>query len=286
MKFKRTASTLIALVMLLNFSSCGLVNDSKSSPTQKYSVADYEPDDPAQLDDWQINVLKEKGLPTDYNELKIGQQDSIYRMGMMHRYLVDKYGIEFEYAGYYQSGFGQKEELVVMPEGADENDSRSLVSVRVENDEFSDNYGDYEVLMYIGNMYEEHTKEFFKSDRVKVYATDIMVNRMSNTNFEKGQKFDNNLSVGAVMFISGDICDDSTYDRFGQSVLDIMNEYELVGYCRVTVVSDDVLDNISFDNYDDIYKGNDMITDGDVKRDTKRSYIRTSIRDGKYVEEE
>jgi hypothetical protein len=272
-----------AAVLAVCAAGCGK-NTGKA--TKHYMAADYELDDPAQLDDWQINVLKSKGLPTDYNKLKIGQRDSIYRMGMMHRYLVDKYGIEFEYRGYYQSGFGQKEELIVMPEGADRNDSRSIVSVRVKNGEFSDNYGDYEVLMYIGNMYEEHTKEFFKSDRVKVYATDIMVNRMSNTNFEKGQKFDNNLSVGAVMFISGDICDDSTYDRFGQSVLDIMNEYELVGYCRVTVVSDDVLDNISFDNYDDIYKGNDMITDGDVKRDTKRSYIRTSIRDGKYVEEE
>ncbi|MBE6867470.1 MAG: hypothetical protein E7494_01765 [Ruminococcus albus] len=283
MILKKLLAIMTAAVLAVCAAGCGK-NTGKA--TKHYMAADYELDDPAQLDDWQINVLKSKGLPTDYNKLKIGQRDSIYRMGMMHRYLVDKYGIEFEYRGYYQSGFGQKEELIVMPEGADRNDSRSIVSVRVKNGEFSDNYGDYEVLMYIGNMYEEHTKEFFKSDRVKVYATDIMVNRMSNTNFEKGQKFDNNLSVGAVMFISGDICDDSTYDRFGQSVLDIMNEYELVGYCRVTVVSDDVLDNISFDNYDDIYKGNDMITDGDVKRDTKRSYIRTSIRDGKYVEEE
>lgn len=283
MILKKLLVIMTAAVLAVSAAGCG--KNTEKAP-KHYMAADYELDDPAQLDDWQINVLKSKGLPTDYNKLKIGQRDSIYRMGMMHRYLVDKYGIEFEYAGYYQSGFGQKEELIVMPEGADENDSRSLVSVRVENDEFSDNYGDYEVLMYIGNMYEEHTKEFFKSDRVKVYATDIMVNRMSNTNFEKGQKFDNNLSVGAVMFISGDICDDSTYDSYEQSILDIMNEYELAGHCRVTIVSDDVFDNISFDNYDEIYKGNDMITDGDVKRNSNRSYIHTSIRNGKRVEEE
>ena len=277
MKFKRTASTLIALVMLLNFSSCGLVNDSKSSPTQKYSVADYELDDPAQLDDWQINVLKEKGLPTDYNELKIGQQDSIYRMGMMHRYLVDKYGIEFEYAGYYQSGFGQKEELIVMPEGADENDSRSIVSVREKDGEFSDNYGDYEVLMYIENMYEEHAKEFFKSDKINAIAVSVNYNRLGYSQLENGEIFHNNLAISAVIYISDEICNRNKCEEYVNELRRYLSERELVGTTRISVIKNADVQEIEAGNPHDLNRIIDLNLGRDADGKTDILYCQDTI---------
>ena len=212
-----------------------------------------ELDDPAQLDDWQINVLKSKGLPTDYNKLKIGQRDSIYRMGMMHRYLVDKYGIEFEYRGYYQSGFGQKEELIVMPDGADRKDSRSIVSVRVKDGEFSDNYGDYEILMHIEKMYDDYARDYFGSDKVKVFACNVNSNELGNINFDKIDSFDYKLGLQVAVIISDEICDNNKCRVFSQSLMDYSRKLELVGNYRITVLKDVDINQLNYNNHANYY---------------------------------
>jgi len=235
MILKKLLAIMTAAVLAVCAAGCG---KNMEKATKHYMAADYELDDPAQLDDWQINVLKSKGLPTDYNKLKIGQRDSIYRMGMMHRYLVDKYGIEFEYRGYYQSGFGQKEELIVMPEGADRNDSRSLVSVRVKDGEFSDNYGDYEILMHIEKMYDDYARDYFGSDKVRVFARHVNCNDIGDIDFEVTETFDYKLGSESLVFISDEICDSEKCKAFSQGLLDYSKVNELTGWVRITVVKD------------------------------------------------
>ena len=262
MILKKLLAIMTAAVLAVCAAGCG--KNTGKAP-KHYMAADYELDDPAQLDDWQINVLKSKGLPTDYNKLKIGQQDSIYRMGMMHRYLVDKYGIEFEYAGYYQSGFGQKEELIVMPDGADRNDSRSLVSVRVKDGEFSDNYGDYEVLMYIENMYEEHAKEFFKSDKVKAIAVDVNDNQLGYSHFDEEENFHNDLGISAVVIISDEICDREKCEEYADDLRKYLGKRGLVGRTRISVLKNVDVSKINNNNLKD-YRNDNYIIDLDLGR--------------------
>ncbi|ADU21002.1 hypothetical protein [Ruminococcus albus] len=264
MILKKLLAIMTAAVLAVCAAGCG--KNTEKAP-KHYMAADYELDDPAQLDDWQINVLKSKGLPTDYNELKIGQRDSIYRMGMMHRYLVDKYGIEFEYAGYYQSGFGQKEELIVMPEGAYENDSRSIVSVREKDGEFSDNYGDYEVLMYIENMYEEHAKEFFKSDKIKAIAVSVNDNQLGYSHFDEEENFHNDLGISAVVIISDEICDREKCEEYADDLRKYLGERELVGITRISVLKNVDVSKINNNNLKD-YRNDNYIIDLDLGRDS------------------
>ena len=268
MILKKLLAIMTAAVLAVCAAGCG--KNTEKAP-KHYMAADYELDDPAQLDDWQINVLKSKGLPTDYNKLKIGQRDSIYRMGMMHRYLVDKYGIEFEYAGYYQSGFGQKEELIVMPEGADENDSRSIVSVREKDGEFSDNYGDYEVLMYIENMYEDYARDYFGSDKVRVFAWNVNNNELGEIDFDNINTFDFNLGVSSVVFISSEICNKDKCETFAKSLLDYSQEHELAGTCRITLVKDVDINKLTNDNCSDYYTDEYMISDYQIISDQNRA---------------
>ncbi|WP_024857745.1 hypothetical protein [Ruminococcus albus] len=264
MILKKLLAIMTAAVLAVCAAGCG--KNTEKAP-KHYMAADYELDDPAQLDDWQINVLKSKGLPTDYNELKIGQRDSIYRMGMMHRYLVDKYGIEFEYAGYYRAGFGQKEELIVMPEGADRNDSRSIVSVRVKNGEFSDNYGDYEILMHIEKMYDDYARDYFGSDKVKVFAHNVNDNQLGEINFDNTDTFDFKLGISTVVFISSEICDKDKCEAFSQSLLDYSIEKELVGTIRITTVKDVDIAKLTNANCSDYYTDYFLVSDYKISFD-------------------
>ncbi|MCR5020485.1 hypothetical protein [Ruminococcus sp.] len=261
MILKKLLVIMTAAVLAVCAAGCG--KDSGKAP-KHYMAADYELDDPAQLDDWQINVLKSKGLPTDYNKLKIGQRDSIYRMGMMHRYLVDKYGIEFEYAGYYQSGFGQKEELIVMPEGADENDSRSIVSVREKDGEFSDNYGDYEILMHIEKMYDDYARDYFGSDKVKVFCRQVNDNQLSEIDFYNIDTFDFKLGIRAVVFISPEICDKDKCEAFAQSMIDYSVDKKLVGSIRISTVKDVDIAKLTNDNCCDYYTDDFLVADFEI----------------------
>lgn len=270
MILKKLLAIMTAAVLAVCAAGCGK-NTGKA--TKHYMAADYELDDPAQLDDWQINVLKSKGLPTDYNKLKIGQRDSIYRMGMMHRYLVDKYGIEFEYAGYYQSGFGQKEELIVMPDGADRKDSRSLVSVRVKNGEFSDNYGDYEVLMYIENMYEDYARDYFGSDKVKVFACEVGLNELGEVDFDNIDSFDYKLGLQVAVIISDEICDNNKCRDFSQSLMDYSRKLELVGNYRITVLKDVDISQLNYKNFTNYYDLKYLLYNFDIIFDDERADI-------------
>lgn len=264
MILKKLLAIMTAAVLAVCAAGCGK-NTGKA--TKHYMAADYELDDPAQLDDWQINVLKSKGLPTDYNKLKIGQRDSIYRMGMMHRYLVDKYGIEFEYRGYYQSGFGQKEELIVMPEGADRKDSRSIVSVRVKDGEFSDNYGDYEILMHIEKMYDDYARDYFGSDKVKVFAHNVNDNQLGEIDFDNTDTFDFKLGISTVVFIPSEICDKDKCEAFAQSLLDYSVEKKLVGTIRITTVKDVDIAKLTNANCSDYYTDYFLVSDYKISFD-------------------
>lgn len=268
MILKKLLAIMTAAVLAVCAAGCG--KNTGKAP-KHYMAADYELDDPAQLDDWQINVLKSKGLPTDYNKLKIGQRDSIYRMGMMHRYLVDKYGIEFEYAGYYQSGFGQKEELIVMPDGADRNDSRSIVSVRVKNGEFSDNYGDYEILMHIEKMYDDYARDYFGSDKVKVFAWNVNNNELGEIDFDNINTFDFKLGVSSVVFISSEICDKDKCETFAKSMLDYSSEKELAGRIRISTVKDVDIARLTNANCSDYYTDYFLVADYDIIFDERRT---------------
>ena len=169
--------------------------------------------------------------------------------------------------------FGQKEELIVMPEGADENDSRSIVSVRVKNGEFSDNYGDYEVLMYIENMYEEHAKEFFKSDKFKAIAVSVNYNRLGYSQFENGEIFHNNLAISAVVFISDNICDREKCEEYANDLRRYLCERGLVGKTRISVFKNVDVSKINYNNYGDYYTDN-YIIDLDLGRsDDGEAYI-------------
>ena len=193
---------------------------------------------------------------------------------MMHRYLVDKYGIEFDYAGYVPSGFGQKEELTALPAGADKNDSRSYVTVRCVDNVLSDNYGDYQILMHIEKMYDDYAQDYFGSDKVKVFAHYVYINELGEIDFDNIKSFEHKLSICSLVFISSEICDKDKCEVFSRSMMDHSLEKDLSGTSRVCVVKDVDIAELTNDNCADCYRNYDcVVADFDISFNEEKSSL-------------
>ena len=266
MKIQKIICLLISASVIMSFAGCGQIDKEKEAAPQYYEV-DYELKDPSQLDDWQINVLKEHDLPTEYSELEASQQTAIYRMGVMHRYLVDKYGIEFDYAGYVPRGAYQSEEFMAWSSEIPTRDDRYVVVVKQDKQKNDGTLTDNYIAVSAGDLYNQYisdyVKDYFKSDEVVVFSHEFttIIDDIDDISLDNINK------IGGmnVIFVSGKICDENRFETFCNDYNTWQNDRKSIVANRAILLNEDVdIKEITYENYPDYFQNEKKLKDMDI----------------------
>ena len=116
---------LLSISMLVT--GCGVkpTKNIKEKPTE--SVEQKE--EKVVLNDRQKQILKEEGLPQDYEELQIKQQIAILNIENMLEYIEEKYNKEFVYSTYYSDALYM--ESPYMEVYAADDEEKRLITIEV-----------------------------------------------------------------------------------------------------------------------------------------------------------
>lgn len=203
------------------------------------------------LNEWQKEFLAEQGLPTEYSELNITQQlsvDAIYEMIM---YLEEKYGIGFEYTGYVRPQILEKEYMTAIPEGG--NAKTDTVTVTREDDgTFTDDYPNIAVRPYYEQMITDYIKDYFGSDKIKVFSTvtKTTIKDLSNIN-EKSMK--SNVYGVNCIFIENSICTLEEFKTFITEYAEWSKEYGCASTNRIMLFFNGNISGLTHSNFTDYY---------------------------------
>ncbi len=203
------------------------------------------------LNEWQKEFLSEQGLPTEYSELNITQQlsvDAIYEMIM---YLEEKYGIGFEYTGYVRPQILEKEYMTAIPEGG--NAKTDTVTVTREDDgTFTDDYPNIAVRPYYEQMITDYIKDYFNSDKIKVFSTvtKTTIKDLSNIN-EKSMK--SNIYGVNCIFIENSVSTINELRTFANTYCEWLKENGISCDSQIMLLYNPDITKINRENYTDFF---------------------------------
>lgn len=166
---RKKSTILIVIMILLTFNACqSLPSNQKDGKHTSNSYEDNiggEGEKKMELTQRQQEILKQAGLPTNYEQLDDNQKKSIVAIEEMFTYLDKKYETSFEYVGYRAASNVDKETLIVQPDGGTSADN---VSVIREDGKCSDNYA----TVYYREAYELMVKTYVeaKFTHVEVFS--------------------------------------------------------------------------------------------------------------------
>lgn len=145
MKYRFKGFIFICSVIMLFTGCMGIKTDDNALETETEVI----------LNDRQVGILKEEGLPTSYEDLNISQKNAIVAIEDMLQYLDKKYEIRFLYGGSYTPSVGvETDSITAFAEG--DNDSSNIITV----------YRDFESSEYI---YDDDYEEILASyDYIKI----------------------------------------------------------------------------------------------------------------------
>ena len=92
---RKTATVVICVLVLFMLCGCARRNGNMADSTKKQTVV---------LTERQKGILRELGLPEEYEQLNDSQKNGIVKIEMALAYLEDTYEEEFEYDGYVSGG--------------------------------------------------------------------------------------------------------------------------------------------------------------------------------------
>ncbi len=151
------------------------------------------------LNERQRSILREQGLPTEYESLTVIQKSAIEAIEDMLSYLEQKYSISVQYDSYVSSAGGETEHLVASSDAG-------LITVyrRWENDRFV--YEDDYLSLTSVPLYEKALDDFLSAklgeENVRIFS------QLSDT--ESGADEGNILgktAANSIIFVSGDFKD-------------------------------------------------------------------------------
>lgn len=221
-----------------------------------YNQSDFTTNNPTvTLNERQKNILKEAGLSTNYDELKISQKSAIERIEAMLLYLENKYNETFIYDGYVASSPLEKEHLTAYPASRDSNDIVTVYS------EYED--GDY---TYTDNYNNILVKDDYKNEIEKYFYSNIGTNIKVFVEISNSENYNQNDLIGTIwgtsyVFIDSSICDENKLNN-------IINDYstwfksESLGAARNTIiclVNKENLMNIFESNFEDKLRDKETI---------------------------
>ena len=215
MRIKKTVS-----IILFSFCLVGCSSQKEQKP---------------KLNEWQIELLEAEGLPTDYDELSLKQQNSIDRIWTMISYLNDKYGEEFIYVKYIPQELNQSESLIAYPRSSGSGNGKYYVTVKNKNGEFVDDYSDNSVKALAEELTNDFLKEHF-GDKYKFFssplACDIKMSEMENGKFQWKYGAENSI------FILEELCSIDNVEEFAFEYAKFLYEHELSGNHRIQVMKE------------------------------------------------
>lgn len=205
------------------------------------SILEKQRADTPILTERQKAILKEEGLPEDYNKLEYRQQNYVDRCEILFKYLDYKYDEDFEYMSYLSGTPTNTERLYVYLSGR-----RDLV-VRVEKTKkgFVDNY----IEVSIREDFENYIKEFFTENynikNVKVYSgvTDTTI-----TNLDEDLIFDNKVESSNDIYIDENAISKSEYENLVEEYHNWLIEHNLNGVNGIYFMKSGVIDDITRNN--------------------------------------
>lgn len=148
LKYKSILAVIIALSAAISVMGC----------TQKSQSPPLEVSSPVKelLNERQRQILKESGLPEEFEELELSQQYSIKAIDEMLSYMEDKYDKTFCYCGYIPSGILDDEQLFCYEEGTSPDRKITVVRNYEDNEPvYTDDYPE----IVAGEKYAEQLSE-------------------------------------------------------------------------------------------------------------------------------
>lgn len=106
---KSKVKTILWICMLCLFLLCGCTSVQENKVSESEVTIHSEEttqleEDVVNLTERQIQILREKGLPEEYNQLTDSQKDAIVKIERVLTYLEETYDNTFEYDSYVSSG--------------------------------------------------------------------------------------------------------------------------------------------------------------------------------------
>ena len=260
---KKTCTICAMMTALICLGSCGKTA-TQTPPTTQTEL----------LNDWQKEVLEAEGLPTEYEELDFSQQIAIRRMYEMKKYLDDKYGMEFEYAGYIPAGLMEKEQFFAYPKELGTDGGRNYVTVKTdEKGEFTDDYVSASLRGKFEKMYNDFVQDYFNSDKAVVFIRHFECD-YEDISEMNDDYYDCKISGQNQIFISEEICEEEKLKDFNTDYYHWQCSKGTSANTRITVVYADEFKKININNYTDFYNDESIVYDSGL----------TFIDDGQYAD--
>ena len=180
-----------------------------------------------------MNLLEAEGLPTEYDQLTVKQQNTIDRVWKMISYLNKKYDEEFVYVDYIPPELNQSETLTAYPRSTGSGNGKYLVTVKTTRGGFKDNYFDFSV----EDLAEELTNEFLTEhfgDSYKYFvsplACDVKMSEMEDGKFQWKYGASNRI------FLLEELCSVDNLEEFAVEYAQFLYDHELSGRHRIEVL--------------------------------------------------
>ena len=185
----------------------------------------------SRLNEWQMNLLEAEGLPTEYDQLTVKQQNTIDRVWKMISYLNKKYDEEFVYVDYIPPELNQSETLTAYPRSTGSGNGKYLVTVKTTRGGFKDNYFDFSVEDLAEDLTNEFLTEHF-GDSYKYFvsplACDVKMSEMEDGKFQWKYGAENQI------FLLEELCSVDNLEEFAVEYAQFLYDHELLGWCKIT----------------------------------------------------
>lgn len=182
---------------------CNL-SESESHDNQEGEIVNIE------LTERQIALLKEMGLPTDYEELSLNQKSAIESIEDLLCYLEDKYEQPFTYVGYIAGDALENEHLVAYPSDGSPDDEIKVYRTYVNKVyRYEDNYA----TVLAKPFFEERINEFV-SENINILNKKVFCKvTLANENVTKENVF-GNVAGSVYIFLDEAYCTQEEYQIF------------------------------------------------------------------------
>lgn len=190
---KRFILLIICILVLTQLSGCIIPQISSISNKEKSETATVEP---YTLNKRQKQILKDEGLPTNYEELDISQKMSIEAIEDTLEYLENKYkGETFTYSGYVLGQFMDKEHLIANSDYGEVTVYRKLSKDKTE---YEDDFEEVKAGVKCSNIASDFLSQYIDSDRFIITSK---VSDLSKKNYVDDEII-NNCNIGFKLFVN------------------------------------------------------------------------------------
>ena len=195
------------------------------------------------LSERQLQILELEGLPTVYEELSPAEQKAITAIEEMMTAMEQKYGVEFDYVGYYDGGMLDSEELTLCPSGGDpDTDAFSVEREEVDGAYvYTDGYGALLQKPGFTAFVEAYVRQELGEGNAVVYCI-MFESEQSTCAYGDGD---------SVIFIDGGSVDADRFGAFAERFGSWQKESGITGSAQLILLQPDVLRYLTEYNYSD-----------------------------------